>query len=307
MQRVLVTGGAGFIGSHIVDALVDRGLFVRVLDQVGAHPANLAHVEGKVEIVVGSVADVQIVTAAMEGIDTVFHQAALASVPVSVERPLDSHAVCCTGTANVLDAARRAGVKRVVYAASSACYGDLPGDVKREDSPLAPLSPYAAAKLAGELYCQAFHSTYGLETVRLRYFNVFGPRQAPDGPYAAVIPRFLDKMLRGQPITIFGDGLQTRDFIYVADVVRANLLAAETPGVGGEVFNVAGGKAVNLLDLVRDWNRILGMSVQPVHEPARAGEVRNSLADVSKAKRLLGFEPQVSLFEGMQRLAGSVR
>jgi UDP-glucose 4-epimerase len=238
---------------------------------------------------------------AVSGASCVYHQAAIASVPRSVEQPLETHAACVTGTLNVLDQARRAGVKRVVYAASSSAYGDLPFSSKRESDLPEPLSPYAAAKLAGELYCQAFFHTYGLETVGLRYFNVFGPRQDPTGPYSAVIPVFISKILSRQRPVIFGDGHQLRDFAYVENVVSANLLAAEKEGIGGRTFNVGSGRSVSLLDLLSALNRILGTDVQPLFEPARKGDVRDSLADITQAASCLGYVPEVGLEEGLRR------
>lgn len=303
MRKALVTGGAGFIGSHLVHALVARGTPVRVFDNLSSgNRANLAAVAEQIEFVQGDITDPAAVLLAAEGVEAIFHHAALASVPRSVEAPLESHAACATGTLHVLDAARRQGVRRVVYAASSSCYGDLPGDVKSETDPLAPLSPYAAAKLAGEMYCQAFHATYGLETVRLRYFNVFGPRQDPNSPYSAVIPIFLARMLRGERPKIFGDGLQTRDFVHVSDVVRANLLAAEVPAAAGQVFNIGAAGTTSLLDLVREFNAILGTTLEPQHEPPRPGDVRTSRADITQAQTILGFRPAVTLAAGLRDL-----
>ena len=302
MRTCLITGGAGFIGSHIAEALVRRGDQVRVLDNLATgRRANLAAIADRIEFVQGDVCHPSDVASAIRGVSCVFHQAAIASVPRSVEQPLETHAACVTGTLNVLDQARRAGVKRVVYAASSSAYGNLPYASKRESDLPQPLSPYAAAKLAGELYCQAFFHTYGLETVGLRYFNVFGPRQDPAGPYAAVIPVFISKVLARQRPVIFGDGRQSRDFAYVENVVSANLLAAETPGIGGRTFNVGSGRSVSLLDLLAALNRILGTEVSPVFEPARAGDVRDSLADVTQTASCLGYEPAVGLEEGLRR------
>jgi UDP-glucose 4-epimerase len=230
MTHCLVTGGAGFIGSHIVNGLLERGDRVRVLDNFATGNArNLKGREQDVEVVEGDIRDEAAVAKAVQGVELVFHEAAMASVPRSVAHPLDSHANCCTGTVVVLDQSRKAGVRRVVYAASSSAYGDLEFSSKRETDMPMPLSPYAAAKLAGELYCQAFYRTYGLETVCLRYFNVFGPRQDPSGPYAAVIPIFIKKLLSGEAPVIYGDGGQSRDFNYVGNVVQANLLAGSVP------------------------------------------------------------------------------
>lgn len=302
MRTFLVTGGAGFIGSNIAESLVARGDRVRVLDNLSTgHRANVAALGPQVELLVGDICDAELVARAVKGVDCIFHQAALASVPRSVEAPLESHAACVTGTVTLLDAARRAKVRRVIYAASSSAYGDAPYSSKREIDLPAPLSPYAAAKLASEYYCQAFYRTYGLETVALRYFNVFGPRQDPHSPYSAVIPLFITKMLRGEAPTVFGDGQQTRDFTYVANVVHGNLLAADAPGVAGQTINVANGRATSLLHLLEVLNRLLGTRLQARHEPARVGDVRDSLADITQAQKLLRYEPQVDFDEGLRR------
>ena len=264
MRTFLVTGGAGFIGSHIAEALVRRGDRVRVIDNLSTgHLANLDAFRDKIEFVEGDLRDADTVAAAVEGVDCIFHEAALASVPRSVQFPLDTHAHCVTATVTLLDAARRAGVRRLVYAASSSAYGDQPNSSKRETDLPDPISPYGAAKLAAEYYCRAFSATYGLETVRLRYFNVFGPRQDPDSPYSAVIPLFITAMLHGRRPTIYGDGLQSRDFTFVANVVHANLLAADAPNVSGRLFNCANGRTTDLLTLVRMLNDLLGTDVQP--------------------------------------------
>jgi UDP-glucose 4-epimerase len=302
MRIFLVTGGAGFIGSHIAEALVQRGDRVRVLDNLSTgHRSNLDGFGNKLEFIEGDLLEADTVARAVAGVDCIFHEAALASVPRSVEHPLDTHAACVTGTLILLEAARRAGVRRVVYAGSSSAYGDQPTSSKRETDLPAPLSPYAAAKLAAEHYCRAFTATYGLETVVLRYFNVFGPRQDPDSPYSAVIPLFITAMLAGSQPTIFGDGRQSRDFSFVANAVRANLLAADAPGVAGRVFNIANGRNTDLLTLVEILNRLLGTNVQPRHAPARVGDVRESLADISQARKLLCYEPAVEFEEGLRR------
>jgi UDP-glucose 4-epimerase len=302
MKTYLVTGGAGFIGSHIATALVERGDRVRVLDNLSTGKSgNLAHLAGKVEVIDGDLIDRGAVERAVKGTEVVFHQAALASVPRSVAQPLDTNAACVTGTVNILDAARQHGVRRVVYAASSSAYGDQPVPVKSERLMPAPISPYAAAKLAGEFYCQAFTGTYGLETVALRYFNVFGPRQDPQGAYAAVIPKFIVEMLAGRQPTIFGDGKQSRDFVFVGDVVRANLLAAESAKANGRMMNVASGRQYSLLEVVDALNRVLGTTIQPKLAEPRVGDVRDSLADISLAKELLGYEPTVSFEDGLRR------
>jgi UDP-glucose 4-epimerase len=302
MRTFLVTGGAGFIGSHVAEALVARGDRVRVLDDLSTGSrANLAPLEDRAELIVGSLTDAAAVDKAVAGVDCVFHEAALASVPLSVERPLDTHAACVTGTLMLLDAARRAGVRRVVYAASSSAYGDYPTASKRETDPPTPISPYGAAKLAAEFYCRAFAATYGLETVCLRYFNIFGPRQDPGSPYSAVIPRFLTAILAGKRPTIYGDGGQSRDFAFVGNVVQANLLAADATGVSGQVFNIASGRSTTLLELIAVLNRLLGTNVQPRHEPPRPGDIRDSLADITEARKLLGYEPAIDLEEGLRR------
>jgi len=302
MRTFLVTGGAGFIGSHITEALVGRGDRVRVLDNLSTgNLANLAPFRDRIELIEGDIVDAAMVDRAVEGVDCVFHEAALASVQWSIDRPLDSHAACCTGTVNVLDAARRQGVRRVVFAASAAAYGDQPLSCKRETDLVDPLSPYAAAKLASEHYCHAFSAAFKLDTVALRYFNVFGPRQDPASPYSAVIPLFITAMLSGRQPAVFGDGRQSRDFVFVANVVQANLLAADAPGVAGRTFNVAEGRATDLLQLIEQLNRLLGTSIHPRHEPARVGDVRESLADITQARKYLGYEPAVHFDEGLRR------
>lgn len=301
-MKCLVTGGAGFIGSHIATALVERGDKVRVLDNLwSGKKTNLAHIADKVEFVEGDITSPAQVDKAVAGCDVVFHQAALASVPRSLDKPLDSHAACATGTLTVLDAARRGGVKRVVYAGSSSAYGNQPTASKREGDLLAPLSPYAAAKLAGEMYAQAYAASFGLETVVIRYFNVFGPRQDPAGEYSAVIPKFVVTMLAGKRPTVFGDGLQSRDFTYVENVVRGNLAAAEAPGAAGRTFNVACGRQYSLLELIASINRVLGTKLEPEFKPARAGDVRDSLADITLAREVLGYEPTIDFDEGLRR------
>jgi UDP-glucose 4-epimerase len=301
-QRFVVTGGCGFIGSHLAVALVRRGDTVRVLDNfaVGA-PANLAEVAADIEIRQGDVCDLETVRGAMAGVDYVLHQAALASVQRSVDDPLGTHQADATGTLNVLVAAREAGVRRVLYAASAAAYGDDPMLPKHEDLPPRPLSPYAAAKLAGEHYCAAFARSYDLPTVTLRYFNIYGPRQNPRSEYASVVPRFVTAMLRGEPPTIFGDGTQSRDFTHVDDVVAANLLALEAAEATGEPINVASGERYSLLDLVAALNAVLGTVIAPHHAPRRPGDVWHSQASIARAERVLGYQPQVPFAEGLRR------
>ena len=302
MYKCLVTGGGGFIGSHLVDFLLARGHQVRVLDDFSTgNRANLSAAASKIEVVSGSVTDQGAVEKAIAGCEVVFHLAALTSVVMSVEQPVLVHEVTATGTLQVLDAARKAKVRRVVYAASSSAYGDQPGDVRFETDQLLPLSPYAAAKLAGEHYCSAFTASYGMETVRLRFFNVFGPRQDAKSPYSGVIALFISAMSAGRTPTIFGDGLQARDFVYVANVVEALTKAADAKAAVGEAYNIGLGKSTTILDLVRHLNQMLGKKIEPIHAPPRAGDVRMSLADISAAQRDLGYDPQVSFEEGLRR------
>lgn len=303
MRMCLVTGGAGFIGSHLAETLSADGWKVRVLDDLSSGKReNLAQFGGfaeRVQFIEGSVLDRRILAEAMAGVEIVFHEAAKVSVPQSVLDPESFHAVCATGTLAVLLAAREAGVRRLVYAASSSCYGNTDRVPTTEDAPLAPMSPYAAAKLAGEHYCEAFAATSNLQTVRLRYFNVFGPRQDPSSPYSGVISIFCTKLLARQTPMIHGDGLQSRDFVYVADVVQANVKAALAEGVSGRVFNVGRGSRSTVLDLVSALNQRLGTTITPVHGPTRLGDVRDSQADITLARSLLGYEPRVSFAEGI--------
>jgi UDP-glucose 4-epimerase len=302
MTACLVTGGAGFIGSHLVEALLASGHRVRVLDNFSTgRRENLACFRPHIELIAGDLTDLDTVRQATRDAELVFHQAALASVPRSVADPLATHQACATGTLHVLMAAREAGVRRVVYAASSSAYGNSVQLPKRESDPTQPLSPYAVAKLAGENYCAAFSEVYGLETVRLRYFNVFGPRQPPDSPYAAVIPRFLQAMLAGRSPVIYGDGQQSRDFTFVQDVVQANLLAADAPGVSGRVYNIACGRRACLLDVMAKINALLGTHIDPIHDDARPGDVRHSQADITSAQAELGFTPAHDVDDGLRR------
>ncbi|QDT47316.1 UDP-glucose 4-epimerase [Symmachiella dynata] len=303
MAKYLVTGGAGFIGSHIAERLVKRGDKVRVYDNLSTGTTeNFAHLGDAVEFVEGDLQDVDKMAAAVEGIDVVFHQGALASVPRSIDRPLDTHDACVTGTVVLLDSCRKAGVRRVVYAASSSAYGDSPIMPKAEAHLPGPLSPYAAAKLAGELYCQAFANSYDLETVRIRYFNVFGPRQDPNSPYSAVIPLFVAALLRGERPTIYGDGEQSRDFTFVGNVADANLLAAEAAAekVSGNVYNVACGGSLSVNDLLRAICDSLNKPFDPIYAPARTGDVKNSWADISAAQRDLGYNPEIDFETGLK-------
>jgi UDP-glucose 4-epimerase len=300
----LVTGGAGFIGSHIVERLVGMGESVRVLDNFSSGGLeNLRNLMDKIDLVFGDLLDQAVVQKAMEGVDVVFHEAALRSVPFSVENPALVNRVNVEGTVNVLIAARDAGVRRVVYASSSSAYGNTKVLPKSEQQLPSPVSPYAVSKLTGEYYSKVFTELYGLETVSLRYFNVFGPRQDPTSQYASVIPRFIRWANRGDPLEVHGDGLQSRDFTYIDNVVSANLLAAHSlEGIGG-VFNVGQGKAYTLLDLVELLQEILGRELHLLHTADRPGDVRHTLADISQTKLCLGYQPQVSFEEGLARTA----
>jgi nucleoside-diphosphate-sugar epimerase len=304
----LVTGAAGFIGSNIVEALVRRGETVRALDNFSTgRRANIAPFLGNIELFEGSLSDSSIVDQAVRGVDYVLHQAALPSVPRSVTDPLASHEANATGTLRLLIAARDAGAKRLVFASSSSVYGDSPQLPKRENMPSSPLSPYAVNKLAGEEYCKVFTRLYGFPAVSLRYFNVFGPRQDPKSQYAAVIPAFITAALEGRRPTVHGDGCQTRDFTYVENVVEANLLACEASDAEGEAMNVACGERISLLDLLAEIARITGRDIDPVFDPERPGDVKHSLADISKAERLLGYRPVVSFAEGLERTIDYLR
>jgi nucleoside-diphosphate-sugar epimerase len=305
MAQYLVTGGAGFIGSNLAHALVERGEQVRILDNFATgREENIAELveKKKVELVRGSITDGEAVARAVRGVDYVLHQAAIPSVPRSIEDPLGGDDVNVHGTVTLLDGARKAGVKRVVFAASSSAYGEkAPGEPKVETMQPAPLSPYAAAKLAGEYYMQAFYRSFGLETVALRYFNIFGPRQDPKSQYAAVIPNFVTAALQGRPATIYGDGQTSRDFCFVENAIEANLLACTAAGAAGEVFNIACGESTSLLETVDIIARVVGKKIPPVHEPARTGDIKFSLADISKAKRVLGYEGRIKFAQGLER------
>jgi nucleoside-diphosphate-sugar epimerase len=303
MANYLVTGGAGFIGSNIVEYLVAQGESVRVLDNFATGSReNLAPFAGKIEIVEGDVRDDDACRRAAADMDYVLHQAAMASVPRSLVDPVGTSEINVLGTIRVLHAAAQAKVRRVVYAASSSAYGDQPVPAKVETLMPMPLSPYAAAKLAGEYFCQAFSRSMGIEAVGLRYFNVFGPRQDPASQYSAVIPLFVTAVIEGRQPTVYGDGGQTRDFTFVENNVRANILAATTDKpVAGRVINIACGTSFSLLDLLRAINESLGRSIEPVFEPARVGDVRDSLADIALARELLGYEVSVGFEEGMRR------
>jgi nucleoside-diphosphate-sugar epimerase len=301
MAHYLVTGGAGFIGSHLTEELVRRGHQVRVADNLSTGKrSNLDHVPG-VDFLEGDLADLDFAHRAVRGCDYVLHEAAIPSVPRSVKDPISSNRANVDGTLNVLVASRDAGVKRLVFAASSSAYGNTPTLPKHEDMPSSPLSPYALQKVVGEQYLQMFTRLYGLETVSIRYFNVFGPRQDPSSPYSGVISVFASALIENRPPTIYGDGEQTRDFTYVANVVDGVLRACDAPGASGEVINVATGGRISLNQLFRTMRDLVGGSVEPIYEPERAGDVRDSQADITKARTILNYEPTVSFEEGLRR------
>jgi nucleoside-diphosphate-sugar epimerase len=301
MAHYLVTGGAGFIGSHLAETLVRRGDRVRVIDSlITGKRGNLAHLPS-VEFIEGDLADLDAARRAVQGIEFVLHQAAIPSVPRSVQDPITSNRANIDSTLNLLVAARDAGVSRVVYAGSSSAYGDTPTLPKVETMPTAPLSPYALQKLVGEQYCQMFTQLYGLQTVTIRYFNVFGPRQDPSSPYSGVISLFINALCDGRRPTIYGDGEQTRDFTYVANVVDGVLRACAADGASGEVFNVATGGRISLNTLFQTVRTLVSATVEPIHAPARAGDVRDSQADIAKAARVLGYRPLMTFDEGLAR------
>jgi len=304
-ELALVTGGAGFIGSHLVERLLADGVRVRVLDNFSTGSrTNLGFAprfRRQLEVIHGDVRKLPVLLRAARGTKVIYHQAAMRSVPRSVKDPLGANENNVTGTLHVFEAARRCKVPRVVYASSSSVYGDRPELPKREDQPPAPVSPYAVSKAAGEQYAAAWTRLYGVETVGLRYFNVFGPRQDPKSQYAAVIARFIQWGLRGQPLEVHGDGTQSRDFTYIDNVVEANVLAGKAPGAAGEVFNIGCGDRVSLLDIVARLEGLLGKKLERRHTPSRAGDVPHTLADVSKAKRLMGYSPLVGFDEGFRR------
>jgi len=301
-ERFLVTGGAGFIGSNICRRLVSEGCFVRVVDNLlTGKRSNLAEVWDKIEFVEADMGVPEVARAVVKDIDVVLHEGALPSVPLSVDNPANTHRHCVDATFTMLLAARDAHVKRFVYAASSSAYGDTPTLPKVEMMAPNPLSPYAVGKLVGEYYCSVFSKVYGLETIALRYFNVFGPHQDPASQYAAAIPAFVTAILRDKPPTIYGDGEQTRDFTYVDNVVQANLLAARAQVTHGEVVNIACGEAVTVNAIIGTINRLLGKNVKPIHAPSRAGDVKHSLADITAAKNLIGFKPVILFHEGLEK------
>ena len=305
MANYLVTGGAGFIGSHLVVRLVEMGHAVRVLDNFSTgQRANLEPVRGRIDLLEGDLRNPDDCRRACADIEVVFHEGAVPSVPVSVESPQETHDANVNGTFNLLMAARQCRCRRVVYAASSSAYGNLEESPKHEGLRPVPLSPYAVQKLVGELYCRAFTECYGLETISLRYFNVFGPRQNPASQYAAAIPAFVTAILKGVPPTVYGDGEQTRDFTYIDNVVHGNVLAARAQRTAGEAVNVACGDQISVNRVIARVNGLLGTDVRPVYAASRPGDVRHSTADIRLARELLGFEPQVDFDEGLRRAIG---
>lgn len=301
-MKCLVTGGGGFIGSNLVHALLERGESVRVLDNFSTgRRVNLADVADRIDLIEGDIRSYHIVREAVDGVDVIFHEAALPSVPRSVKDPITTHEVGVSGTLNILQAARECGTRRLVFASSSSVYGDTPTLPKSEEMMPSPLSPYAVSKLAAEHYCQVFHRLYGLETVALRYFNVFGPRQDPTSQYSAVIPKFITAMSRGTRPVIYGDGLQSRDFTYVANVVEANLLAATVDqGIAGKVFNAACHDRITLNDLVAALNAVLGTSIEPIYAEPRLGDIKHSFASIEKFAAATAYRPSVSFAEGIR-------
>jgi nucleoside-diphosphate-sugar epimerase len=307
-RLALVTGGAGFIGGYLVEGLLEAGWSVRVIDDLSSgSERNLAHAMDRIDFTRGDIRDADALARAMQGVEVVFHQAAVASVPRSVAKPLLSNSVNIDGTLLVLETARQSGVRRVVYAASSSAYGDTEVLPTVESLPATPLSPYALQKYTGEVYCRLYSELYGLETVSLRYFNIFGPRQDPNSDYAAVIPRFVTAALEGQRPVIYGDGDQTRDFIYVENAVQANLLAADAGRASGSVINIAAGKRTSLNDLWQNIRTIVGTDVEPRYAAPREGDVRDSLADLTLASDLLGYEPSVDLEAGLGKTIAGFR
>lgn len=302
-MRVLITGGAGFIGSHIAERLVRDGHEVRIVDNFfSGHRENLAAFADRVELVEGDIRDLPLLVRLSEGCELVYHEAAVVSVPYSVEHPQETHDVNIQGTLNVLLAARERKVRRVVFACSAAVYGEDPELPKRETMAPSPIAPYAVEKITGEYYLGVFHKLYGVETVSLRYFNVFGPRQDPRSPYSGVISIFVDRVLAGKVPTIFGDGGQCRDFVYVENVVEANLLAGRVPAAAGRAYNVACGERTTLNQLLATLARLAGREVTPVYAPPRAGDIRESLASIERAHAELGYAPTVGVEEGLRRL-----
>ena len=304
MSNVLVTGGAGFIGSNLTEALLQRGHFVRILDDFSTgKKENLIFdiAYPSMKVIEGDIRDFSTCQKAVKGIEYVFHQAALPSVQRSIEDPETSNAVNVGGTLNILLAAKETGVKRVIYASSSSVYGDTPTLPKHEEMPSNPLSPYALQKYIGEQYCRLFYQLYGLDTISLRYFNIFGPKQDPNSLYSAVIPKFIDALLQGRPPIIFGDGEQSRDFTYIENVVQANLLAMSAEHLHGEAINIACGKRTSLNQLLNILKEILGSKQSPIHQEPRQGDVKHSLADIRKGKEILNYEPKIGIEAGLKK------
>ena len=302
MANYLVTGGAGFVGSHLCRRLLDEGHAVRILDDLSSgQRANIAEIASRVDFHQGDVRDRTVLDVAVRDMDFVLHHAAVASVQTSVERPLFEQDVNVVGTLRLLEAARLAGVKRLVLAASAAAYGNNPDNPKGEDMRPEPCSPYGISKVCGEYYCRVYSDLHGLETVALRYFNIFGPRQDPTSPYSGVISIFVRHMEQGRRPVVFGDGLQERDFVYVDNIVQANMLACQIPRAAGEIYNIGCGRGISIAALIEHINQIKGSSIEPEYAPARPGDVRLSLADISRARQALGYEPTVPFEKGLER------
>jgi nucleoside-diphosphate-sugar epimerase len=301
MNKYLVTGGAGFIGSHIAGELVRKGHAVRIIDNFSTGKReNISSFLDEIELVEADIREFKACRKVVEGMDFVLHQAALTSVPFSIEDPLLTNEVNITGTLNLLLASRNANVQRLIFASSAAVYGDDSRLPKTENMEGLPISPYALSKRVGEMYCRLFSQLYGLSTVCLRYFNIFGPRQDPFSQYASVIPNFIGKMLKEEKPSVFGDGEQSRDFLYVSNVVEANILASRISEVSGEVFNIAGGEKTTVNSLVKELNEVLGKQIKPAYEDPRSGDIKHSYADISKARKMLKYEPTVSFSEGLR-------
>ena len=301
MKKFLVTGGAGFIGSNICTKLINQGSFVRVVDNlITGKKSNLTNILDRIDFIEADMGDENVARKAMKDIDVVLHQGALSSVPRSVDDPAATHRHCVDATFTLLLAARDAGIKRFVYAASSSAYGDTPTLPKVESMPPGPLSPYAAAKIVGEYYAKVFYEVYGLETVSLRYFNIFGPHQDPTSQYAAAIPAFVTAILKDEKPTIFGDGEQSRDFTYIDNVVEANLLAAKAEHTAGEVLNIACGRAVTVNQIIEIINELLGKNIKPLYTDPRPGDVKHSLADITLAEKTIGYKPTVQFKQGLR-------
>jgi nucleoside-diphosphate-sugar epimerase len=300
--KFLVTGGAGFIGSHLTEELVQRGHQVRVVDDFSTgKKKNIASFLDKIELIEGDIRDIEVCRRAAKGMDFVLHQAALTSVPYSIENPLLTNEINIKGTLNLLLASRDATIQRYVFASSAAVYGDDPHLPKKEEVVGASLSPYALSKRVGEMFCQLFTRTFGLSTVCLRYFNIFGPRQDPASQYASVIPLFISRMLKNEKPVIFGDGEQTRDFLFVSNVVEANMLAVKADSLEGEVFNIGYGEETSINELTRKINEILKMNIRPAYDEPRPGDIKGSFADISRARKMLKYEPTVDFSEGLKR------